>query len=67
MRRAQGLQGFLERYAELVGISDDFLESSEHPYTCKCDKCRSWWKDMGPDPTTGRYGPFTNEEIECSA
>lgn len=42
---------------------DILLTGSEHPYTCRCDTCREWWKMMGPDPDTGRCGGFTMEEL----
>lgn len=42
---------------------DTLLTGSEHPYHCRCDTCRGWWKMMGPDPDTGRCGPWTMEEL----
>lgn len=54
---ARALQGAL-------GISDDFAEASDHPYTCTCAKCRAWWQSMGPDDETGMCGPWTVEELE---
>ena len=49
-----------------AGILD---EGSDHPYGCKCDTCRQWWKLVGPEDRgepTENYGPFTQEEIEGS-
>jgi hypothetical protein len=23
-----------------------------HAYSCRCDECRRWWRDNGPDPWT---------------
>jgi hypothetical protein len=56
------LRKLQDSLAEIVGPS--FVEASDHPYTCKCHKCKAWWKEMGPDPDTDSYGPFTQEEIE---
>ena len=54
--------------ADRLGIPRDeakeLLEGSSHRYSCRCEQCKEWWKAMGPDPDTGRYGPFTREEIE---
>ena len=57
------LEDILRDYAHQFGIDDSFIEASDHPYTCGCSKCKNWWVDMGPDPDTGRCGPFTLEEI----
>ncbi len=64
MKRASGLQKFLDLMAYDLGISQGFVEASDHPYTCKCEKCKEWWKKMGPNSGTDAYGPFTAEEIE---
>lgn len=39
------------------------LVASLHPQKCTCATCRRWWQMLGPDPTTGNYGPFSAEEI----
>ena len=39
------------------------LVGSDHAYYCKCDTCKEWWRLNGPDPGTGKCGPFTHEEI----
>jgi hypothetical protein len=39
-------------------VGPDFVDASDHPYQCTCNKCREWWSTMGPDPDTGLYGPF---------
>lgn len=53
--------------ATVLGIEPDerdiLLAGSEHPYNCRCDTCKEWWKSMGPDPDTGRCGPWTMEEL----
>jgi len=46
-------------------VGEVFSEASNHPYTCRCDACREWWLAMGHDPDMGRYGPFTEEEIDA--
>lgn len=45
------------------GERDMCLVAGEHPYTCRCDTCKQWWKSVGPDPATGKCGPFTFEEL----
>jgi len=40
---------------------DVCLVAGEHPYHCRCDTCKEWWKAVGPDPATGRCGPCTME------
>jgi len=50
------LKSFLEKLSD--GLPEDFVEASDHKYDCTCDKCREWWRSMGPDPETGMYGPF---------
>ncbi len=42
---------------------DALLIGSEHPYSCRCDTCKEWWKLMGPDPEDGKCGSFTMEEL----
>lgn len=41
----------------------DLIVASEHSYTCKCDKCKLWWQEIGPDEK-GNYGPFDKNEID---
>ena len=44
---------------------------TNHPYLCRCDVCRRWWKLMGPENAEDagmpnyepRYGPFSAREI----
>ena len=55
------LEELVQELVRVVG--PDFVEATNHPYGCRCDKCKQWWKDMGPDPDDGGYGPFTAEEI----
>ena len=31
---------------------------SDHAYSCTCNTCADWWRMMGPDPDSNRYGPF---------
>ena len=57
------LQELMDSVAKDWGISPEFREASDHPYTCRCDGCKDWWRKMGPDDDEG-YGPFTREEIE---
>lgn len=55
------------KFAKLLGIPDETRDvlntGSAHPYNCRCETCRQWWKAMGPDDGTGRHGPFTDDEI----
>lgn len=62
-KRTPQLQNFLDKLARRAGISQNFQDASDHPSACTCDKCREWWAMMGPDPDTGKYGPF-GETIE---
>lgn len=59
----EALQGWLDAFAHERGISPDFKAASDHDYDCRCALCLAWWVRMGPDPVTGRHGPFTDEEI----
>lgn len=56
-QRTPALQTFLDAFASNTEISPDFVESSDHPYSCTCDKCREWWREMGPEDD-GTFGPF---------
>jgi hypothetical protein len=50
--------------AEEAGVTDEFVESSNHPYHCRCDKCRDWWLAMGPEQDKRgqcSFGPFGDE------
>jgi hypothetical protein len=51
---------------EALDISVDFAEASDHPITCKCDKCRDWWRVMWieDDPDSLESCPFSKEELE---
>jgi hypothetical protein len=61
---ANDLDDFVRKLKDMFDIDDDFVESTEHKYMCRCDKCRRWWKAMGQDPETNSYGPFEWYEIE---
>lgn len=61
-RQAPTLQDSIDRLREYLSTSKDFIDASNHPYSCRCDKCRDWWKAVGPDRAS--YGPFTKEEID---
>ena len=64
MPRSPNLQAFLDAFAEDHNIGETFREASDHPYSCRCDKCKAFWKHLGPDEETGEFGPFTREEME---
>jgi hypothetical protein len=65
-RRNPAIQTLLDAFVEAVGIEQDFVDSSEHPYHCRCDKCLSWWASMGPeDPDGPTFGPFSQAEVEA--
>ena len=71
-RRAPALQAFLDALAEKAGIEQEFIDSSAHPYSCKCLKCLNWWAKMGPDGEPDdkyAFGPFARREVEdyCTA
>lgn len=39
-----------------------FDSASDHDYYCRCEQCKSWWRQVGPEEN-GTFGPFTSEEI----
>ena len=53
--------------ADMLGIPRDeasvLLKGADHDYYCRCGACLEMWRKIGPDPDTGKYGPFTTEEI----
>ena len=55
------------KLAESLGLTpeerDICLTAGDHSYHCRCDTCKEWWKRVGPDPATGKCGPFTFEEL----
>jgi len=65
---------FKKKLAKALGISEEeraVLDTGgDHPYSCRCETCADYWRQMGPDPdgTTmvpqRPYGPFTITEIE---
>lgn len=62
------LQRFLRKMEKEFGITEGFKEASDHPYHCKCDKCKDWWISMGPEENMDgsfSYGPFSKEEIDA--
>ena len=63
--RSPTLQLFLDTFAAQHKIPDRFVEATDHPYDCRCEKCMEWWARMGPEDDTGDdFGPFTADEIE---
>ncbi len=56
-----------KKFAEILGIPEETRQvldaGSSHPYTCKCEVCRQWWRSVGPEDGD-TYGPFTKEEID---
>lgn len=64
----------LRAQMEEIGVDVDAIEEgSNHPYTCRCDTCRQWWRNIGPEldldgdgNEVRTYGPFKAEEIEIS-
>ena len=46
-------------------ISDEFMDATEHSYSCRCKSCIMWWVTMGPEegPDGWTFGPFTEEEF----
>ena len=50
-----------------IRIDDmDIAEANTHDYHCKCYMCLKWWRKYGPDPVTGKWGPFSEEEIKAA-
>lgn len=62
-RRSRSIQDILNILEVNAGINPNFRDASDHPYGCRCEKCREYWQTVGPDPDTGRYGPFSRKEI----
>lgn len=52
--------------AAASGLSHSFMAATDHAYQCRCEICRDWWVDMGPDGYDN-FGPFTWEEISARA
>ena len=61
-------KAFRDALAKELGIPPEeqaMLDAaSNHKYSCRCEQCRQWWKSVGPDPDSGKYGPFTEEEVK---
>jgi hypothetical protein len=64
MKRAANLQRMLDQFAKEFDIPESVVQGADHPYSCRCDTCFEYWVNIGPDPDTERYGPFTREEVE---
>lgn len=62
--RSRVLQDLLNKLYEDWDIPDSIVVGSDHSYDCRCMTCLNWWRMMGPNPETGKYGPFTEEEIK---
>ena len=43
-------------------ISNNFAEASDHPRTCKCSICFSWWRTVWDDDCADEC-PFTRKEL----
>lgn len=63
MKRAPNLQKMLDHLQEKMNIPNYLNEGSDHPYDCRCDTCKQWWMNVGPDED-GLYGPFSVEEMK---
>lgn len=63
-----------DRLAAALGIPKNVQRvldvGGSHPYSCRCDVCKEFWREMGPEQNgegSVSYGPFTREEIEGPA
>jgi hypothetical protein len=56
------LRDTMRQHLLQAGMPPDFLEASDHDFYCRCDKCKEWWRTMGPEEE-GTFGPFSREEI----
>lgn len=68
MNRQPDLQKVLDSLASgMTPAARDALEvGSAHPFTCRCDTCLEWWRQIGPEDgedKEGNYGPFTRAEV----
>jgi hypothetical protein len=59
------LQDFLSNMQKQLNIPDEFVQASDHPSLCRCDKCLNWWATMGPDPDYNSCGPFSLDEVNA--
>jgi hypothetical protein len=65
-QRSPGMQSFIDTLAEDLGIEQMFIEASEHPSGCSCEKCLHWWSRIGPeDEENPSFGPFSQEQVEA--
>lgn len=66
MKRSESIQKVIDGMKERMGISDSFVTASDHPYTCRCFRCLSWWLACGPSENSDgseNWGPFSLDEI----
>lgn len=60
-------QALLDRFAAAYNIAPTekavLALAHTHGYACNCDLCLFWFATIGPDESTGKYGPFTEDEI----
>jgi len=65
MQRSDRMQAFVESLKQTLNVSNDFVELSDHPYSCRCEKCLQWWVSMGPEDLGHGwgFGPFTEQEF----
>lgn len=56
-------QKSLRDHMRKFGLPESFAIAVDHPYECRCSVCLDYWKAIGQEPETGKYGPFTEEEI----
>ena len=58
-----------DKLAKALGIdkeTQNILDAGgSHGLSCRCETCRRWWQEMGPEDDPRRpYGPFAIDEIE---
>ena len=61
-RIGDAMNAWKKHLQEVFNISDDFAEATDHPRSCRCDKCRVWWTIMWNDDEADA-SPFTKEEL----
>ena len=64
LRPKTPLQQFVADVSRAAGVSEDFMEASDHAYGCRCEKCLDWWRTMAVcEDGHWETGAFTVEEL----
>jgi len=61
--RSPEVHDLLQKFVDWYGLTQDFVDATEHAGSCRCDKCLKFWSTLGPDED-GKFGPFSGDEVE---